>query len=251
MKTAQGGSGRRVLLFTVPAMLAVPGCNQPQVIEQIRYAGPPLRRPARIYVMDPGVRPSDVRLDQGVRESLMRTVSDEPVREQRLAAGRQAATAVAEETASRLRSYGLPAQRQTGLPPPSAEPVVIVEGHLLSVDQGNGTRRMVVGFGAGRSSVAVELQVFYREGNAQPRLIDSVVVMAESPRRPGGAAMVGGGAVAGRVLQAAAGSAVIGGISDARSADTGVEGRRIGDALAYRLGQLFAELGWVPRAAVQ
>ena len=180
MSTRRFEAGRRGLLLATPTLLGLAGCNPTQVVEQRRYAGPPLRRPERVIILDPGIQPSDVRLDQGVRERLMQATSDEPASVQRTMAGRRAALAVAEETVQRVQGFGLPATRQGQPPPPSPAPIVLVEGHMLAVDEGNATRRRIVGLGAGASSVSVEVQVFYREGNAPPRMIDSFVVSARS-----------------------------------------------------------------------
>jgi hypothetical protein len=127
---------------------------------------------------------------------------------------------------------------------------VIVEGHVLSVDEGNRTRRMVLGFGQGQSSVAVEIQVYYREGAGRPQLLDSFEVTAASPLRPGMVAPLGAGMLAGRVMESAAAGGLVQAVTEARSTETGTEGKRIGDALAQRLGHLFAELGWVQAAAI-
>jgi hypothetical protein len=129
--------------------------------------------------------------------------------------------------------------------------VVIVEGHLLSVDQGNQTQRKVIGFGRGRSSVVVEVQVYYRDGHGAPRLISSFEAMAQSPMTPGAVGTMGAGAAVGRLAEVAASNAILSGVSEARSADTGSEGRRIGDALGLRLGRIFAQQGWIPESVVQ
>ncbi len=251
MTTMRFGTGRRGVLLAAPALVGLAGCNPTAMSERRRYSGPPLRRPEQVVILDPGIQPSDVRLDQGVRERLMLATADEPASVQRMMAGRRAAAAVAEEMVQRVQGFGLPAVRQSQLPPPSPAPVVLVEGHMLAVDEGNSTRRRIVGLGAGASSVAVEVQVFHRDGHAPPRLIDSFVVSARSPRTPGAAGTMGAGAAVTRVAEAAAASAIMQGVSEARSADTGVEGRRIGDAIAHKLGLLFAELGWIPRSVVQ
>jgi hypothetical protein len=242
--------GRRALLGIAPA-LALVACTQPQVQQTAGYAGPRLPRPERIYVVDAGVAPGDVKLDDGVRQRLTQMSSDQNLSQQRLAAGRQAASNVSNEVVAKLQSFGLPAERVSRAPPPSAARVVIVEGHLLSVDQGNQTQRNVIGFGRGRSSVVVEIQVYYRDGQRAPRLISSFEAMAQSPRTPGAVGTMGAGMAVGRLAEVAASNAILSGVSEARSADTGTEGRRIGDALGQRLGGIFAQQGWIPESALR
>jgi hypothetical protein len=250
MAALNASAGRRALMLGIP-VAGLAGCAPQQVTETRRHGGLPLRAPERIFVVDLGVLPQDVRLDEGVRERLIRTVQSESPDAARLAAGRQAAGAVAEETAARLRTFGLPAERATGLPAPLRGPSVIVEGHVLAIDQGNSTQRTIIGFGRGQSSVLVEIDVWYRDGAAAPRRIDSFEARAASPLAPGAVGTVGVGAIVGRAAASAAAAGILHGVTEARSADTGSEGRRIGDALALRLGRFFAELGWVPAASVR
>lgn len=242
---------RRGLIIAGSAPLLLVSCAREQTQEGVRYRGPPLPRPQRIFVPDLGLLASDVKLDEGVRERLMQQLSSETMVQQRLDAGRAAAATLTQEMVTRLGSYGLPAERTTRPVPGLPVPNVVVEGHVLSVDQGNRTRRTLIGFGAGQSQVVVEIQVYFRDGVGSPRLIDQFESAAESPRTPGAAATMGAGAAAARAAEAAAASGVMRNVSEARSADTGAEGRRIGDALALRLGRLFVELGWVSPSAVQ
>ena len=242
--------GRRAVLALAPGF-ALAACTGPQVEQTAGYSGRRLPRPERIYVLDPGVAANDVKLDDGVRQRLTQMTSDQSLSQQRLAAGRQAAGAVAAEVTAKLQSFGLPAERVAQAPAPSSARVVIVEGHLLSVDQGNQTQRNLIGFGRGRSSVALEVQVYYRDGHAAPRLISGFEAMAQSPRTPGAVGTMGAGAAVGRLAEVAASNAILSSVSDARSADTGSEGRRIGDALGLRLGHIFAQQGWVAESAVQ
>lgn len=243
---------RRSLIMAAATPFLLAACARERVTEEGGgYRGPPLPRPQKIFVADLGVMADDVKLDEGVRARLMREVSSEPVSVERETAGRQAAGAVTEEVAARLRSFGLPAERAQTTPPRPTAPNVVVEGHLLSVDQGNRTRRTILGFGAGQSQVVVEVQAYFRDGAAAPRLIDQFEASAESPRTPGALGTVGVGAVGGRLAEAAAASGILHTVTELRSADTGAEGRRIGDALALRLGQRFAELGWIPASVVR
>jgi hypothetical protein len=242
--------GRRAVLALAPG-LGLAACTAPQVEQTAGYSGRRLPRPERIYVVAPGVAAGDVKLDDGVRQRLTQMTSDQTLSQQRLAAGRQAADGVSAEVTAKLQSFGLPAERVTRAPAPSAARVVIVEGHLLSVDQGNQTQRNLIGFGRGRSSVAVEVQVYYRDGHAAPRLISSFEATAQSPRTPGAAGTMGAGMAVGRLAEMAASNAIMSSVSEARSADVGSEGRRIGDALGLRLGRIFAEQGWIPQSAVQ
>ena len=119
----------------------------------------------------------------------------------------------------------------------------------MTSDQSLSQQRLAAGRQAA-GGVAAEVQVYYRDGQAAPRLISSFEATAQSPMTPGALGTMGAGAVVGRVAEVAASNAILSNVSNARSADTGSEGRRIGDALGLRLGRIFAEQGWIPESAV-
>src|SRR5262249_38985444 len=71
-----------------------------------------------------------------------------------------------------------------------------VEGQILSIDEGNKTRRLMIGFGAGASEVRTLTQVYEVTGG-EHRLVDDFYTAAKSSRKPGLGPMSGAGAAAG------------------------------------------------------
>jgi hypothetical protein len=119
---------------------------------------------------------------------------------------------------------------------------------VLGVDEGNRTRRTLVGLGAGMSSVDVGAQVYLVEGGAPPRLLESFTARVDSGHVPGMAESLGVGAAAGRLATATAvGGAGHVAMEGSRADDVG-EARRLGGALAERIRQYFAQQGWIMAA---
>jgi hypothetical protein len=118
-----------------------------------------------------------------------------------------------------------------------------IEGHFVSIDEGNRMRRMVVGFGAGASEVRTFVQVYEATSEGR-RLVEDFYTTVKSSRKPGMGPMVGVGAAAGRAVVTAATSA---GVGVATEISQTVEGdaKHTADEIAKVLKKFFADQGWI------
>ncbi len=249
MTGPQGGRRRDLLGHAaIVALLGLPGlagCNQPHVDMVQGYQGGRLPPPDRILVHDFAVRPQDVRLDSGLRGRLTQVFSRESTSELQYQAARETSAALSEALVAGLRRYGLPVERTSHPGAPGPGRFLLVDGQLLAVDEGNRTQRVMIGLGRGRSSVEAGAQVYYLDRSAPPRLIETFEARTDSGRAPGMAETMGIGAVAGRLgASAAAGAGAHAAIEGSRADDI-AEARRLGEALAQRVGQFLVRQGWV------
>ncbi len=226
-------------------------CSKGHVqVAQGGYAGA-LPPPVRVVVADFTVTPDEVQLDSGISARLLRSQGDEFEADLQMQAAQATQAALGETLAARLASYGLNVQRQpdaAGAEPPGT---LLVQGRILSIDQGNRTRRTLVGLGAGKSSVTADAQLYYVSGPAQPRYLQTMSGSANSGHMPGAAETMGAGAAA----QHLARSAVVAGVTHA-----GAEARRTADednadklavALAKQIGEYAVGQGWIPASALR
>ena len=232
-------------------LLALAGCNPARIQSQNDYHGASLPRPELVLVRDFAVTPEDVKLDQGIRARLSRMTGDTPPSAHQMQVAREATATLTDTLVQKLRSYGIPAERAgEGLPERAA--TVLVEGQVVSVDEGNRTRRTLIGLGAGKSSIETDTQVFYQEGRAQPRLLQSFQGSADSGHAPGAAETMGAGGAAGSsVATSALASTGLHAVSERRAAEPTDLARKIADGLAPRIGQYFVAQGWLPPGTVQ
>ena len=236
--------------LTALLLLACTACNQGRVQTVQNYEGAPLPKPDRILVRDFALSPEDVRLDQGVRARLMQAFSNTSVSTAKAQAARAATASLANDLVASLRREGLPAERAFGSDVPASENVVLVEGQIVSIDQGNRTRRTLVGLGAGKSSLGADVQVYFRGARSSPRLLQTFEADADSGRAPGAAETMGAGAAAGTGIAASAAASMgLHEVSERRSAGDTDNARRVADALAPKLRQLFETQGWVQAAS--
>jgi hypothetical protein len=144
----------------------------------------------------------------------------------------------------------------TGIPtsPSSALPMLapgytslVVSGKILSIDEGNRTRRIIVGFGAGQSKVTAEVDICFATPGTAPRLLQSFTADSESGRKPR-LAVAGAGAAAGSVATAAA--VGVGGTVASEKFGASVEDSagRMGKEIADTLRNYFVSQGWAAYA---
>ena len=111
---------------------------------------------------------------------------------------------------------------------------------------------MLIGLGAGKSSVSADTQIYYATNRgAPPRFMMSFEGQADSGHLPGAVETMGAGAAA----QSVGRSAVLTGATHAgaethRSTDT-AEANKLADGIALRVAQFAVDQGWIPRAMIE
>jgi hypothetical protein len=239
-------------LFTVAgvAALGLSACAPARMQTTQADAGPLAPRPDRVVVYDFAVTPQDVRLDQGVSARIERTIGDSSLSQQEWDAAQRARVALAQALAGRLRSYGLPAQ--TAGSSTGVGNQVLVQGQIVSIDEGNRTRRTLVGLGAGKSSVTADAQLYYvAAGSRAPRLLTSFEGSSDSGRAPGMAETLGVGAAAHRAAASAGAGAGLHGVSETRRTGDAENAARLADGLARQIGAFAVSQGWIAPGSVQ
>ncbi len=240
----------RCMLAAV-ALAGVAACAPAHVQTVESYAGPSLPRPDRVVVYDFAISPDQVRLGQGIGERISRAASDAPAGAGELRAAQATQAALAEALTKELQSYGLAAEQAVGGGAPPVGTSLLVRGQIVGIDEGNRARRVLIGLGAGESSVSADAQLYFVTGPETPRLISQFEGNSNSGRAPGMAGTMGVGAVAGR----AATSAVVGGAmhggSEIRHTGDEANATRLANALGKQIGQFAVAQGWIAPSAIR
>jgi hypothetical protein len=145
----------RLITRALPALLclALPACAT-HVGSSAPNASPEaevVTQPRRVMVADFEVDPEAVRQDRGIIPRLERSMNGGDDPSARYALAREVQEAISATVVERLRKAGRPAEHV----PPGAAPRpgdVVVTGRVLRIDEGNRTRRIGIGFGAGAAS---------------------------------------------------------------------------------------------------
>ncbi|HYB42579.1 MAG TPA: DUF4410 domain-containing protein [Candidatus Methylomirabilis sp.] len=223
------------------ALMAWAGCARTSVEHvDVRATGMP--RPDLIIVHDFAVSPEQVALDQGVASRIGQMVKDTPEAEAQQKVGQDVARAVTEKLVAEILKLGIPAE-PAATAAPVAGPTLSVEGQFLSVDEGNRTRRMIIGFGAGASEVRTLVQIYETTGEGR-RMIEDFYTTVKSSRKPGFGPMAGVGAMAGRAATSAGVSAGVG-LATERSQTVEGDATHTAEEIAKVLSQYFAQQGWI------
>lgn len=234
------------------AMLALlAACNKPQVQTTEAYVGGATRRPDRILVTPFAVTPDEVRLDQGVASRIQRSSSDVPLSGQQLQVAHAAQAELAAAMVEKLRSYGLPAERIAGPGYPMQGSSLLVQGQIISIDQGNRTRRTVLGFGAGKSSLSADMQLYSAVGGERPRFLTALSGSDNSGRTPGLAVGMGAGAAGGHLLASSAVGTGMHVREEGKKAPSDSQAAILGEALAAQIGSFAVSQGWIPQTAIE
>ena len=243
MRLDTSAAGQQVgsAVALVLGLLALAACARTSVENvDVRAAGLP--KPQLVVVHDFGVSPSAVALDTAIGSRLLEAVRGNPEAEEQQKIGQEVARIVTENLVTEINKLGIsavPADKAGPVAPPS----LAIEGHFVTVDQGNRLRRAVVGFGAGASEVRTLVQVFETTADGR-RLVEDFYVTVKSSRKPGVGPMAGVGAAAGRAATSAAVATGVG-IATAHSQTVEGDAKQTADEIAKVLKKFFAEQGWI------
>jgi hypothetical protein len=240
----EGGCMRtRRSVLAAMALIVIAGCArvstepvQPAITER-------LPRPELILVHDYQVAPYDVQLDSAVSSRIERAVKGTPEAEAQLKVEQEVSRALTTTLVDEIRQLGIRAELASAASP-VAGPTLSIEGQIVSIHEGNKTRRMVIGLGAGASEVRTLTQVYMMTGGEGHRLIEDFYTTAKSSRKPGFGPMAGVGAATGL---AASGATVAGGIGVATALSQTVEAdvKHGAKQIARDLAKLFVAQGWI------
>ena len=223
-----------VLLLSLVAACGQTGIRRPSLAPATN-----LHRPGRILVFDFAVSEEEVKEYQGIMRQ-QPTIKDTSERERLLA--QEVKDALAEELVDALKSLGFVAERA----PRNARTAgndLVIDGQFLTVDEGNPFNRLVVGFGAGGSSVQTRVQVY--QAPKADRLLE-FTTQSESSKLPGAGPMLGAGAVAqgGVTAGMVVANATVSGVKSYKS-DVARMAAASGDQAARYLSEFFATHGWI------
>lgn len=230
-------------LSMVAALCLALGCA-PTNVETTYSRSIAIPRPNRVLVYDFAVAPDEVHLDRGVVGKAELKMSHKTPTELERAVGHDVAKQLALELANKITAMGIPAQRVWGVPAQWGD-VVVVEGQIVSVNQGNEAERVVIGLSAGKSDVRAIAQLFGVQANGLA-LLEQFDSDVSSGFMPGMAETMGAGAIGGHLAVAAAAGVLTHTVGEKMSASVDAEAKRSADAIAKQLQPYFQSHGWLP-----
>lgn len=234
--------GSAVLLASLLA------CASARVVEREDGRGDLSARPSRILVYDFAVSPEQVKLDRAIGERLLRAVKETSVSEEQTALGAQVADALAGELVQGLLDLGLPAERADD-DTRMGGTLLAIEGQFVTLDEGNRTRRLAIGFGVGASEVRTEAQLYAIERGYR-KLARQFSTEASGTKLPGATTPLGVGAAGGSLARGAAIAAGKSVASEALAESLSAGAKRTARQIVREVALFHADRGWLPREKV-
>ena len=198
-----------------------------------------LSPPSRILVQTFALSAARVTEYQGILRQ--QPSNNNPLERQR-EIGSRVAEALTIDLVDGLRHLGFNVERM-GRETPVMDNDLVIDGQFLNVDEGSPLRRLLFGFGSGRSTIETRIQAYY---GTQRRKLLEFTMYADSGKMPGAAATVpAGAAVHGGVTAGlVAGTALTTGIK-AYSSEVARIAESSAEQTVYYLSEFFAKQGWI------
>jgi uncharacterized protein DUF4410 len=229
------------LVACLIALGMMAGCASTKVSNRHQLVSGALPRPNQIWIYDFAATPADVSPESSLAGEA--TPNAAPQTDEQLAQGRKLASQITADLVEQIRGMGLPAASGSVATRPQVNDILI-QGSLLSVEEGSAVKRVAIGFGSGGSELKVAVEGFQMTATGL-RKLGSGDVGSGGNKTPGSAVglatLIATGNPAGFVVST--GMKVYG----EKSGKSTVEGRatkiaqEIGDVLKTR----FQEQGWI------
>jgi hypothetical protein len=188
-------------MYVVLALVTF-GCAGAQVTQQSSTAPITATQPTAVVVYPFAVDASDVSLNSGIFQVAYRNMSGENQNAQQIDIAHQSAQSICVKVAADLTQQGITTTcLQRGVAP-TGNNVLLLDGQFTDINEGNRLRRMVIGLGAGASTLDSVVQVVQKTDQGSSELLD-FSTHADSGYMPGAGVTGPAGAAAGGATAAA------------------------------------------------
>lgn len=225
------------LLLSGLSMLALLGCGTAAVHTTKKTEGQ-LPKPDMVVVHDFAVTASDITLDQGAMATAIRDTRDLNVSEEAQRIGHAVADRLSTELVDELRVQGIPATRAAKNVRTSAATLELT-GQFITIDEGNQTARVWLGFGMGGTDLQTRVQAWQNK-----QLVAEGETTARSGLKPGMLTSLGMGAAASTVTPVVVGAATTG-FSETLKATVEADAKRTAIEVAKRVKKAYQDRGWL------
>jgi hypothetical protein len=226
-------------------MLMTAGCASTTVSNRQQLVTGNLPRPAQIWVYPFAATPEDISPESSLAGQAPSDAA--PQTAEQIAEGRRLASVIALKLVGQIQGMGLPAAMGSAVTRPQLNDILI-EGSIVSMQQGSAAQRFAIGFSAGQSEMKVAVEGFQMTANGL-RKLGSGDVGSSGNKTPGAAVglalFVATKNPAGLIVST--GMKVYGEKSGSNTIDgrANAIAKEVGDALKTR----FQQQGWISSAS--
>ena len=191
-------------------------------------------KPTAIVVYNFAVTPEEVKLNSAALHRI-RVKASGSEGDEKTKLAQKVVEDFSESLIKDLQKTGLPVSR-AAVGEVAPDNSLAVQGDFQTIDEGNRTRRMAIGLGAGASKVEAHVECYIKQA-AKNVMVTEFTAIAKSSRKPGAAETMGAGA-------APEAAAAVGGVTELKQ---GAEGdtNRMAKAVAKEINKILTSQGWV------
>lgn len=221
------------------------GCAGAQVTGQSPQAAPITNvRPNAVVIYPFAVSADEVTLNEGFFQKAYRQMSGTDQTADQLQIAHQTAQNVCVQVAANLTKKGINASCLSRGTPPTGNNVMIIDGQFTDINEGNRLRRMVIGLGAGQSTLDTSVQTYQKTDQGSQQLAE-FSTHADSGYMPGAGITGPAGAAAGGATAAASlgVNLAAGGVKNFTSS-TGFLADKTATQITDQISSYYAQQGW-------
>jgi hypothetical protein len=148
---------RNHIVLYLFAMLVIAGCASTKISSRDERVIEKLPRPAHIWVHDFAATPADVPGNSALTGK--HSEHGTPQTAEQIATGRQLGAEIAAQLVEQIRGMGISAEHAMKGKTPQINDIVI-QGYLISFNEGSAVKRITIGFGSGASDLKVAAEGF-------------------------------------------------------------------------------------------
>lgn len=228
------------LSATSVALLLLVGCAKNYVQENVAVVNTNMPKPNSVLIYNFAVNPADVKNGTGVLATLKNSVQNTTPSQEEAQLAREVSDAMATELTQKIADMGLNPIRANQSTRVTAG-AIIIAGAFVNIDEGNSTRRNVIGLGMGQSSLDSKVSVLTTDNQE----LLSFDAHTDSGSMPGAAVMGPAGVAAGAGTAAVVATNVATGAVKSYKSESAQQAKKMADNIAAQLAAYFAQQGWI------
>ena len=222
---------------------ALAGCASAQVTQQAQQQPVDYNRPSQIVVYPFAADASEVTLNQSIVQRVYRNASGSDQNAQQLQIARDTAQAICEQVASDLTADGYDAVCTKRGSFVAGANLLLIDGALTDISEGNRLRRLVIGFGAGSSVLDAKVTMYQRVNGSLNQVL-AFDTHADSGKMPGAAVMAPVGVAAGANTAAVVGTNAAMGGAKTYGSSTKNLAKKTSDQIVKAVVDYTVQNGW-------
>jgi hypothetical protein len=231
------------IIILVAVSIITAGCAKTNISHIHEESSIILSKPTRILIQDFSLASDSVQTGTGVFAKIKSVVTDESAESAKQELSSEVIEALNEELVAKVIALGFIANRAERNQQPAQNEIVIT-GKFLKIDEGNATKRNLIGLGAGQSSLDADVAVFAGT-HAGVKEILNFSAHADSGNMPGAAVMGPAGAAAGATTAVTVATNVTKGAASAYKSNSANQASAVADKISEELSKYFQEQGWI------